>query len=121
MLAATSFRIASQAVADARKSEKDADYTEGSDLRGALVTFGLRLCRRIDTKDWDAISERALAAVNFKRHPSGKKTWHWVVFEPDNRGGYVMDPRTRSSKQRKRRDFRKALRLFHYHPITEIE
>ena len=74
---------------------------------------------RIDATDWDRISRRALAAVNYKKHGSGKKTWHWVVFEPDEDGGYVIDPRTRSALQRKRRDFRKALRLYHYHPIPE--
>jgi hypothetical protein len=48
------------------------------------------------------------------------ETWHWVVFEPDARGGYVIDPRTRSVAQRKRRDFASALRLRWYHPVTEL-
>jgi hypothetical protein len=119
-LASVSFRSASRAVADNRSSDEDADYTEAVDLRAALATFGLRLCRRIDAKNWDRISRRALVAVNSKRHPKGKLTWHWVVFEPDEEGGYVIDPRTRAKAQSKRRDFRNALCLVHYHPITEL-
>lgn len=119
ILADATRHAARRAVADNRTSEEDADYTDATDLRAALKTFGLRLGRRIDMRKWDRISRRALVAVNFKRHRSGKETWHWVVYEPDERGGYVIDPRTRSKRQTKRRDFRTKLRMLHYHPVTE--
>src|SRR4051794_17459659 len=83
ILADTTLAAATRSVRDNRVYEEDADYTDAVDLRAALRPFGIRLGRTIKAIKWDRISRRALVAVNFKRHPRGKKTWHWLVYEPD--------------------------------------
>lgn len=120
MLAGRSYAAAKRAVAAGKMSVEDRDYTDATDIRAALSLFGLRLTRAVRASSWDRIKQRSLVAVNRKTHPSGKVTWHWVVFEPDEKGGIVLDPRSRSALRGRRRDFRKKQRPYLYHAVRPV-
>ena len=118
MIAGTSYAAAKRAVAAGRVSDEDKDYTDATDLRAGLRQLGWRLGRAVRTTEWGKIKNRSLVAVNRKRHPSGKVTWHWVFFEPDEDGGVVLDPRSQSALRGRRGDFRKRQRPYLYHGLT---
>jgi hypothetical protein len=98
---------------------EDREYTAATDLRAGLRQLGWELGRAVRATSWDKIKKRSLVAVNRKRHPAGKVTWHWVVFEPDEEGGFVLDPRLQSALRGRRRDFRSKQRPYLYHGIRE--
>lgn len=87
--------------------------TEPPDIRRLLTIFGFILGRKVRTRRWTMLRRRALVAINRDRATG---YWHWVVFEPQGQGGYVLDPKGKRSGGR-RRDFGR-MRLTWYHIVS---
>ncbi|OYV04335.1 MAG: hypothetical protein CFE26_17425, partial [Verrucomicrobiales bacterium VVV1] len=87
----------------------DKDYwsgshaTDNSELRIILAAVGYKLGREVACEDWEKVPPGSLAATQW--NPKAK-FWHWVVYDEDDEGGYVLDP-NRAVKRNKRRDLKK--------------
>jgi ABC-type bacteriocin/lantibiotic exporter with double-glycine peptidase domain len=82
------------------KGKKIGFYTEYSDIEKLLSNFKLRLSKIKKTNRWSKIRKRALVAVNYRKIKKSSY-WHWVVFEKEKQGLFILDP------QSTRRDIRK--------------
>lgn len=87
--------------------------TEWPDLRRGLRNLDFEItARRRAVDDWSEIEERAIVGVGQDAH--GNIT-HWVVYDPDERGGWVYDP-LEQHPHRPRHDRRKR-RPVEYLPV----
>lgn len=50
---------------------------------------------------WESLTELSIVGINYN---DKSDTWHWVVYVPSARGGYVLDPRA-AVKANRRYDF----------------
>lgn len=87
--------------------------TDSPEIRTLVRRFGVRLGRLVRTHRWTMLKRRCLVAVNYDRKTDH---WHWVVFEPTEEGGYVLDSKSKRPGGR-RQDFRR-MRLAWYHMIS---
>lgn len=92
--------------------EKRTFYTTSSDLINLLDHFNLKAKRGKRVSDWSSIQSLSIVAINYKENID---SWHWVVYVPDDKHGYVLDPH-KKIKNDKRIDFSR-MRLRSYIPI----
>ena len=113
-LAGTSYQSMKTAALDVIKFD-EGFYTDSNDLRKLLAVYRLRLGNQVQTIKWRHVNDVSLVCINWKPR---KGTFHWVIYVPDARGGYVRDPRS-SVTRAKRRDF-DDMRIASYHRITPL-
>ena len=96
-----------------KDSWSESHHTLAKDLRTMLVAVGYKLGREVACDDWTKVPPGSLAATQWN-----PKTdfWHWVVYDEDDEGGYVLDP-NRSVKRNKRRDFLR-MKVVSYHRVV---
>lgn len=80
-----------------------------------LAAVGYKLGREVGCEDWNKVPPGSLAATQWI---SKTEFWHWVVYDEDDEGGYVLDPNP-AVKRNKRRDFSR-MKVAWYHRVTEI-
>lgn len=95
--------------------EKRTFYTISSDLINLLDCFNFKAQRGRKVNHWSSVQTVSIVAINFRE---SNKSWHWVVYVPDENQGYVIDPH-KKIKNDKRVDFSR-MRLRSYIPIESV-
>jgi ABC-type bacteriocin/lantibiotic exporter with double-glycine peptidase domain len=112
MVSGYSYATAKAAIAE--DDDSRSLRTDNANLRGALARLGVKVgSRAIPRSTFAGLNRRSIVAINYDRK---RNTWHWVVFEPDPKGGFVLDPRP-TVKRNKRRDLHN-LKIEWYLPLT---
>ena len=86
--------------------------TLNMELRSMLAAVGYRLGREVACDDWDKVPPGSLAATQWNPKTN---YWHWIVYDEDDEGGYVLDPNP-AVKRNKRKDFSK-MKVSCYHRV----
>jgi ABC-type bacteriocin/lantibiotic exporter with double-glycine peptidase domain len=86
--------------------------TVNSELRVMLAAVGYKLGREVACDDWSKVPAGSLAATQWNIK---KDSWHWVVYDVDDEGGFVLDPNP-AVKRNKRRDFPR-MKVSCYHRV----
>jgi hypothetical protein len=90
-------------------------YTESWQLRPLISALGGYSSKGRNVSRWGSITCLSIVGINY-RAPKGKDpTWHWVVYVPDDNGGYVLDPMGHV-KSARRTDFIR-MRPYRYIPV----
>ena len=72
----------------------------------------MRLGREIQCTEWSMVQRKValgLLAVNFNVKPNEEEKWHWVVYDVQNIGAPIFDPKSPIS-----RNWNTKTRLFSY-------
>jgi hypothetical protein len=114
MLARISFKNAFQVgVACYDKDHWSGSHaTVNNELRIMLASVGYKLGREVACDEWTKVPPGSLAATQWNQKTD---FWHWVVYDEDDEGGYVLDPNP-AVKRNKRRDFSR-MNVSWYHRV----
>ena len=75
--------------------------TESWQLRELLSHFGVKSDRGRRLSHWHSLNCFCIVGINYNKNSD---KWHWVVYVPDESGGYILDPMG-TIKTSERRDF----------------
>lgn len=88
-------------------------YTTSNDLIRLLSALNIQAKKGRIVRKWESIKSLSIVAINFREKSN---TWHWVVYVPDTKIGYVLDP-NKKIKTEKRIDLSRMV-LRSYIPIV---
>lgn len=77
-------------------------YTDTTHLRKLLLSFGIvTSSKKVPFTEWGKLPKKAILGIN---HDMKTDKWHWVVYQRDDRGASVLDPKV-TIKTDRRTDF----------------
>ena len=88
-------------------------YTRAWQVSRLLRDLGISHSRVRNLSKWASVTRLSIVAVNYNKEAD---EWHWVVYVPNAKGGYVLDPHPTVETNR-RTDFH-LLRPRSYIPIS---
>ena len=114
MIAGVSYAYAKAIAIELGLIEKSgSQYTTSRKLIRLLAELDVIALTGRKLKHWESVDCLSIVGINYRPN---HEIWHWVVYVPDDKIGYVLDPR-RIVKSSKRVDFTR-MRPRSYIPVT---